>query len=340
MRAILYRQACGAALTELPVPTISDTEALIAVDVCGLCGTDLMKLAQRPAQAILGHEVAGRISKLGRSVKGFAEGDRVVLAHHVPCLTCHYCRRGSVSMCRQFKATNIEPGGFADFVRASDLHVKHALLKVPDGLDLTAASQTEPLACCLRNVKRLGTGEGDVVGIIGLGAIGLMTAQLLKLRQTTVVGLDLDPARAEALSPWGEGFALGADFEKAIKDRSEDRGADVLIFSAGPASFVSEKLSLLRDGGTVNIFASFHPSHASIDLNAIYHRELTLMSSYSPHPEDLRESLELIASGAFSAAALKPKDFALDELDEAWKQLRERKIMKAVLRPGLTAAAR
>ena len=337
MKAILYRQPSGATLTDLPVPSISDSEALIAVEVCGLCGTDLMKLAQRPAQAVLGHEVAGRIAKLGSRVRGFSEGDRVVLAHHVPCLDCHYCRRGSVSMCRQFKATNIEPGGFADFARASELHVKHALLKVPDGLDLVAASQTEPLACCLRNVKRLGSTSGDSVGIVGLGAIGIMTAQLLRNAGAEVLGLDLDGARAGALEPWGKGFTAADAFEEALSAKTQGRGLDALVFTAGSSSFVAEKAAWLRDGGTLNIFASFHPSTAALDLNAVYHRELTIMSSYSPHPQDLREALALIASGAVSIDAIKPKDFSLDELEQAARALRARAIMKAVFRPAAGA---
>jgi L-iditol 2-dehydrogenase len=338
MKAILYRPSSGAALCEVPVPTISDAEALIAVDACGLCGTDLMKLSSKPPQAVLGHEIAGRIHEVGRKVKGFAKGDRVILAHHVPCLDCHYCKRGSYSMCRQFKATNVEPGGFSELVRASELHVKHALFKIPDGLDAIAASQTEPLSCCLRNVKRLKTGEGDTVGIIGLGAVGLMTAQLLKSRKVSVLGLDLDAARAEGLAPYGEGFTTPGEFEAAIRARTEGRGLDALIFTAGPASMVSERVGWLRDGGTLNIFASFHPSQAQLDLNAVYHRELTIMSSYSPAPEDLPESLELIASGAFSVEALKPKTFGLEEFEQAAREIRDRKILKAVLVPLVKAA--
>ncbi len=333
MKAIIYTSPSGAALAELPVPAISDTEALIAVDACGLCGTDLMKLAAKPAHAILGHEIAGRVSKLGRSVKGFKEGDRVVLAHHVPCLRCHYCKRGSFSMCRQFKATNVDPGGFADLVKASELHVQHAMFKIENGLDAIKASQTEPLSCCLRNVKRLKAEEGDTIGIIGLGAVGLMTAQLLKLKNCAVLGLDIDAARAKNLSAYGQGFTDAAEFEQTLRDKTQGRGLDVLIFTAGPSSMVSERAGWLRDGGTLNIFASFHPSGVMVDLNAVYHRELTIMSSYSPAPEDLTESLELIGSGKFSVDALKPKTFALQEFDAAVSEIRARTTMKAVMVP-------
>ena len=333
MKAIFYKDAPGAVLNEVHIPAINESEALIAVDACGLCGTDLMKLSAKTQGAILGHEVAGRIAKLGTKVQNFKEGDRVIVAHHVPCLNCHYCRHGNVSMCRQFKSTNLDPGGFSQFVRVSELHVKNTMLKIPQGLDPIFASQTEPLACCLRNVKRLGLSKGDTAGIIGLGAIGLMTAQLLKHFGITALGLDLDHERAKAISPWGIGFTQAASMEKELKSQTQGRGLDALIFTAGTTSLVEEKLSWIRDGGTLNVLASFHPPHMSLDLNQIYHRELTIMSSYSPALEDLRQSLELIASGAISISALKTKTYSLEEFAKAEQEVRSRKVMKAIFLP-------
>ena len=84
-----------------------------------------MKLDTRAAKAVLGHELCGRVAKAAPGAP-FREGERVVVSHHVPCLACHYCRKGQESMCRQFKATNIDPGGFADLVRVPALHARHA----------------------------------------------------------------------------------------------------------------------------------------------------------------------------------------------------------------------
>jgi L-iditol 2-dehydrogenase len=339
MKAILYKQGEGAALREVPVPDIGEGEALLAVDACGLCGTDIMKLSTRARSAILGHELAGRIAKIGAGVKTVKEGDRVVVAHHVPCLDCHYCRKGSYSMCRQFKNTNIDPGGFSDFVRVPELHVRHTMLKIPDGLSSLEASQTEPLACVLRNVKRLGLRPGDTAGIIGLGAIGLMTAQLLRHLGVTVLGLDLDPARAAGLSPWGQGFTQRGEMEAALRTATGGRGLDALIFCAGTVTLASELIGWTRDGGVVNVFASFHPeSVMPLDLNEVYHRELTLIASYSPALEDLREALALIAAGAVPVKELKAKTYALESFDSALDDLRSRKTLKAVFLPAAGAA--
>ncbi|MBI5630121.1 MAG: alcohol dehydrogenase catalytic domain-containing protein [Elusimicrobia bacterium] len=333
MKAILYEPRLGAALQEVPVPGISESEALLEVEACGVCGTDLMKLETRAERAVLGHELSGRLVKVGAAVLGFREGDRVALAHHVPCLKCRYCAEGHESMCRDFKASNIDPCGFAEYVRIPQAHLGSTVFKIPESLDFLSASQMEPTACCLRNVRRLGVGPGAAVGIVGLGAIGILMAQLLKRAGASVLGLDLDESRAQALSPWGEGFVAPPAMEEAISRKTTGRGLDALIFCAGSARLAAERLSWLRDGGTLNIFASVHPPQAELDLNQLYHRELTVMSSYSPSLADLRQALELLADGSVKIAPLRPKAYRLEDFPQAARDLRARAAMKAVLVP-------
>lgn len=335
MKAILYKNAQGAVLREVPVPKLERGELLLAVDACGLCGTDIMKLATRRKTAVLGHELAGRVAKAAAGVSGFSEGDRVVVAHHVPCLQCHYCRRESWSMCRQFKATNIDPGGFAEFVRVPALHVRHTTLKIPDALDARAASQTEPLACCLRNAKRLSVKAGDVVGIVGLGAVGQLFARLLRhYYKATVLGLDLDEGRAALLSSCGQGFTDVRRMDRAISAATDGRGLDILVFTAGTPQLAAERLGWIRDGGTLNVFASFHPEPVMpLNLNEVYERELSVISSYSPSLADLREALELISSGRVPVAEVAMTSYALEDFDKAVDDVRARRALKAVLAP-------
>ncbi|MBI3288643.1 MAG: alcohol dehydrogenase catalytic domain-containing protein [Elusimicrobia bacterium] len=332
MKAILSRDG-RAALMDVPVPEIGDGELLLAVEVCGLCGTDVMKLDTRAPGAVLGHELCGRVVKAGLGAP-FKPGNRVVVSHHVPCRDCHYCRKGQESMCRQFKATNIEPGGFADFVRVPALHARHAAFLVPEGLDPVAASQTEPLACVLRNVKRIAAAAGDTVGIVGLGAIGQMTGQLLKLLGANAVGLDLDVERVKAFSRWGRGTMTTAAFEKEGRVWSEGRGFDAIIFSAGTPAMLGQAVSWLRDGGALNVFASFHPDpFATLDLNQIYHRELSILSSYSPALADLQEAFALIAGKRFDPLTLAPKSFPYAAFDAAVQAVKSRQVLKSVLVP-------
>ena len=338
MKALLYKEGAPH-LCEVPLPEPGPGEAVIAVEACGLCGTDLMKLSTQAAAAVLGHELCGRVARVGAGVQGLREGDRVAAAHHVPCGDCHYCRHGNVSMCRQFKATNVYPGGFAEYVRLSALHVPHTALKISDSLDAAAASQMEPLACCLRNAKRSRVAEGDAIGIIGLGSIGQLTARLLsKVFGAVVFGLDLDERRAAALVGYGRGYTKTETFEDAARCATAGRGLDAVILSAGTPQLAAHAVGWLRDGGTLNVFAGFHPDPVMpLDLNAVYHRELTVVSSYSPALEDLREALEFIVSGRVDVTFADQRVYGLERFNDAVADVRARRVTKAILAPLVEA---
>lgn len=339
MKALLYEGPQKVSVKEIPVPEIGEGEALVAVEACGLCGTDIVKIMQSklPAPLPLGHEVSGRVAALGGGVKGFQVGDRVIVAHHVNCGVCHYCKNGSETMCAEFKRTNLDPGGFSEFTRVSARHVANTMLKVPKGLDFDRASQAEPLGCCIRNAKRLGLKEGDLAVIIGLGSIGLMMAQLLKLRGVTVIGFDLEPSRIRQAQKLGLGHAYtgreGKE-EDLVRSLSGRRAADAIIFTAGTPSVIAEKMTWVRDGGTLNIFASYFPDvYLRLDLNAVYHRELRLMGSYSATPADVREGLDLIATKQIELDPYIRNTFPLSRFPEAMRQARGREILKAILSP-------
>lgn len=335
MKAILLDDR-RPSLQDIPIPSVGPGEVLISVDACGLCGSDILKFdTPKNTRGILGHEVAGRILRKGpRTPAHLKVGDRVIVAHHVPCFKCHYCRRGSPSMCRQFKSTNIEPGGFSECTRVSEKHVRHVLFKIPAKLDSLSASLTEPLSCCLRNVKRLGLKSGDSAGIVGLGSIGLLTAQLLKRDGVSVLGFDLDPARVRVARDLGVEADDGKGAKERICEITSERGLDALIFTAGNTAMLAERLDWIRDGGNVNIFAELGGLPAALDLKEIYHRELTLSSSYSSSPEDMLEALNIIASGEVSVAPLIANTYPLSQFDEAVRKVRAREVLKAILVPA------
>ena len=129
------------------IPSITEQELLVKVHGCGLCGSDIIKIVQQaPPPVKLGHELTGTVVEQGRDVTNFTVGQRVVVAHHVPCGTCHYCRHGNYSMCTSFKASNIDPCGFAEYIRVPAKHVQHTTLPLPGTLSAEEGSFVEPLA--------------------------------------------------------------------------------------------------------------------------------------------------------------------------------------------------
>src|SRR5437762_6267443 len=156
MRAVMFHGGGRLAPAEVPRPTAGPGELLLRLRGCGLCGSDIAKLADPDVRvpAVLGHEVVGDVVEAGVGVRGFAVGDRVVAAHHVPCGECHYCHRGSESMCRAFKESHLDPGGFAEFVRVPATNVAHATFRLPERVSDEAASFVAPPGCLVRATRR------------------------------------------------------------------------------------------------------------------------------------------------------------------------------------------
>src|SRR5436853_7464470 len=101
MRAAVYRGRQDVRLETVSVPEIGRGEILVRVHTCGICGTDLKKIAtgSHSAPRIFGHETAGVVARVGQNVRKFSTGDRVVVFHHIPCQQCYYCRNKTFAQC-------------------------------------------------------------------------------------------------------------------------------------------------------------------------------------------------------------------------------------------------
>jgi L-iditol 2-dehydrogenase len=317
-----------------PTPRCGPGELLVRVRGCGLCGSDLAKLrsaARLPA--VLGHEVVGDVVQVGEGVSGLGPDDRVVVAHHVPCFACHYCRRGSVSMCRTFKASNLDPGGFAEYVRVPRENVEHACFRVPAELPDAVAVFTEPLACCLRAVRRAGVGPGDTALVVGLGAIGGLLLQLAVRAGARVVGSDPLPARRELARTLGAAAVTGPEgVRDTLASLTEGRGGDCALLTVGAPAVVREALGWVRDGGAVHLFVG--DGEGPFPIGELYHRELTLSATYSSSPADLAEAFELLAGGAVRVAELCSHRLPLGRLDEAARLMERREALKVYVEVG------
>ena len=335
MIAAVYRGAGKVIAEEWPRPAIGDSEVLLRLLGCGLCGSEIAKIVDpsTPVPLVLGHEVVGEIVALGPDVTDCAIGDRVVAAHHVPCGDCHYCRRGSESMCRAFKASNLDPGGFAEYVRVPAPNVRHALFRVPRHVTDEAASFVEPLACCLRSVRRARVAPGDTVVVVGLGSIGCLFVQLLRHAGAAVVGCDPIAARAELARRLGAAAAGPAPVAAAAqRELSGGRGADQVIVTGGGTDVLPWAVASLRDGGTLHYFAAGGDT-LPLRLETLYHRELTLTATYSSSPSDLAEAFRLIVAGEVSVDGLVTHRVTLPGLDRGVDLMRRREALKVYVTP-------
>ena len=281
MRAVVLDDAGRPALVDMPEP--NGAGALVRVRACGLCGSDVEKLGRAARGTVLGHEVVGELE----------DGRRVALAHHVPCGECERCLAGHESTCERFRAATIEPGGFAERVRARDV------VELPAGLDDATATFAEPLACVLRGAERVPRGR---VLIVGGGFIGRLFERVLRRRGDDVFVHDLEPTRD---GPRAEGAVHAA-----------------VVCARGGAD---EAAALVEPGGTVLVFASA----GRLDLDSVYRRELTIVGSRSATPRHLREAVTLLPELEPLPTVVLP----LERFAEGLDAYRRREALKVVFTP-------
>lgn len=339
MKAIIYHACDDIRLEEVPLPVCGPGELLIQVHGCGLCGSDILKIVQQsPPPVRLGHEMTGTIVALEQPVTGFALGQRVVVGHHVPCGSCHYCQHGNYSMCATFKASHVDPCGFAEYLRIPAEQVRQTTLGLPDALSAEEGSFVEPLACCVRAVQRTPLLDGDSMVVVGLGSIGLLMMQAVKGlaaragKRVCVYAIDLLPERLRLARELGadatiEASASEQDVRQAIAAYTSGRGADAVIITAPGARPFLTALASVRKGGMLNIFAA-HADPVSLNLETLYQQELTVSSTYSSSPADLPLALGLLATRQVRVDSLISHRLPLERFTEGVALMRERTALK------------
>lgn len=299
--------------------------AIVKVLGCGLCGSDIVKFVHKISKdgTVLGHEIVAEIVDID-SDTDFKIGDEIVTSHHIPCGECVYCKHGNVSMCEHFKSTNIRPGGFSEYVYLSEEHLKNVAHLKPENLSDIEASFYEPLGCIVRAVKRANLLKGDKALVVGLGSIGILTAQALKAYGYDVLGCDLLNERIDLLKSFG---IEACD----VRELGDDYKADGIFMTSGADKAIGTALKYVRNGGKILVFSSTPSDLSAYPNNEIYYRELTVMGSYSPAPVDLKDSLALLKEGK-----VKVKDIStvynLDDIQKAFDDTMANKIMKAYIK--------
>jgi L-iditol 2-dehydrogenase len=301
--------------------------AIVEVLGCGLCGSDIVKFVHKISKngTVLGHEIVAKIIEIN-SQTDFKVGDVIVTSHHIPCGNCVYCKHGNVSMCAHFKSTNIIPGGFSEKVYLSEEHLQNVAHLKPTNLTNIEASFYEPLGCIVRAVKRANLLNGDTALVVGLGSIGILTAQALNAYGINVVGCDLIKERIEFLKSLG---IKAVD----VRELEDDFQADGIFMTSGADKAIDTALKYVRNGGKILVFSSTPHDDTAYTNNEIYYRELTVLGSYSPSPADLKDSLELLKSGKVNVKNIST-EYSLENIQKAFDDTMSNRIMKAYIKIG------
>ncbi len=320
---------------DLPRPSCGPGELLVRIACCGVCWTDLKKIdhATVPPPRVFGHEMAGVIEEVGDGVAAFAPRDRVQVYHHVPCRSCAYCERRLYAQCPVYKRTGVtagfEPsgGGFAEYVRVMPWIVEGGgVTRVPAGAALEAASFLEPVNTCLKCVRVAAPRRGDVVLVIGAGAIGQILVRLLVLEGAEVLvsepladrrELALRSGAARVYDPFAE------DVASLTRSAGGERGADIAILAVPGQAPLDTAVAAVRPGGRVVLFAHTKlDDPVTVDGGQVCFLEKSLVGAYSADVELNAEVADLVFSERLCVDDLVTHRFALQDAPEAFELAR------------------
>jgi len=332
MRAAVLTGTRKIEITEVPVPEPGEGWVRVRVEVCGICGSDLRYFHGEnpwslhtlgyqkalPPRMVLGHEIAGVISAVGRGVDQARIGERVVALCFRVCGTCPACRSGNEHLCPNtqhlghgagFEDWELNPGGYADecLVWASQA------VPLPASVSFEDAVFLDGLGVAVHSVRHAGVKKGSSVLMLGCGPIGLLCAEVASAwGASTIICADtnatarrhakrLVPARV--LDPGDE------DITAVVLDATRGYGVDAILDTTGSIVAQHSGVRALAPGGTIVYLAGPAPGLA-LDLRALA-GERTHTTSANFRLSEFPEALDLLASGRVRVDGLVTHRFPL-----------------------------
>jgi threonine dehydrogenase-like Zn-dependent dehydrogenase len=326
---------------ELPLPEIDDQTALLRIEACGICGSDVEQYhgaLRTPMPAIPGHEPLGVIERIGdRAARrwGVDVGDRVAVETILSCRFCSPCLRGSYHLCRQRRIYSYIPlseepglwGAYAEYMFLGENSIVH---KVDPALPAQIAVMFNPLGAGFRwAVEMPETGPGDTVAILGPGQRGLAAVLACReagARRIIVTGLAADARKLELARELGAHATIDVENEDAkarVRELSDGRGADlVLDVSAYSTEPVTQALDLVAPGGKVVLAGvkGFQPVPDFVS-DKIVLKEITVMGAIGVTSTGYESAIRLLESRRHPVEKIHTHDFALEDADLAIRTL-------------------
>jgi L-iditol 2-dehydrogenase len=291
------------------------------------------------APLVLGHEATGVIEKVGSKVKDVKVGDRVFVSHHVPCNQCRYCLRGSHTACHTLHTTNYYPGGFSQYIRIPKINIDFGIYKMPEDMSFEEGTFIEPLACVSRGQRLAELKREDTVLIIGGGISGILHTQLAKFKGLeNIIVADINEYRLELAKKFGANHTLNAkeNLPQKLKEINNGRLADQVNVCTGATSAALTALDCVENGGTILFFAVPDPTvKLPVPINQFWRNEITMRTSYGAAPNDLEDSMRILATKQLNVKGMITHRLSLSEAQEGFRLMAEAgQSLKVILEPN------
>ena len=329
-------------LEEVNVPQITKSDqVLIEVKACGICGTDLKIIeGGHPANdnMILGHEFAGVVKEIGKNIHDLKIDDKVVVDPNEKCGYCVNCRRGLSNLCEYMAQGTtfgiFQNGGFAKFC----VLPRNALFKLPEKIDLVAASLIEPLSCAVHCHNIANVKESDNVAIIGAGPMGLIIESVIRKHPIKkLITIEIDEWRGQKALELGADLLINpntTNVQKEVMEFTNNEGADVVIDAVGFSKTFEMATKFWAPGARLICFGQDYRAEAKIKPNDIVRYQRQILGSYIGNAEDFLDAIELITNNTIEVDKLITKVIPLEKLlSTGFNLMKERKCVKIITTP-------
>ncbi|MEM9131180.1 MAG: zinc-binding dehydrogenase [Actinomycetota bacterium] len=323
MQVALITDAETVELVDFPEPTPHPEGAVIDIDLCGICGTDIHAYQSgRPYNpAICGHEWTGVVSAVGADVSRLGEGDRVIGAVPPACGVCEACRQGQSLHCQEsfLVATGRDRhaaphGGFAPRIAA---HASR-LIPVHPELSVEQAAQVEPTTVAFHAVRHTPPSLGDVTVVMGAGPVGLCTLQIVRAAGAgEIIVVEPNEARRALAAELGATTTVDVDEAKVvIQERTSGLGADVVYECVGRPETIQTAVDHARRGGRMCLIG-FTDSTATIVPALWLVKEVQVTGAIAYTHDDFDRAMGMIADGRIRLEPMHTSTVSLDGFGDA-----------------------
>jgi threonine dehydrogenase-like Zn-dependent dehydrogenase len=327
-------------MEDRPHPELNNQDVLIAVKKVGICGSEIAAFRgthkYRIPPVILGHEMVGAVSKIGKGVRRFGIGDRVVVKPHTFCGLCPDCLSGNQNICKEKKVLGSRewPGAFGEFIVSPE----HLVRPLPDSITDEEAALLDPLCVGVHGVRKAGVQAGDRVAILGAGSIGLSTLLVGLATGAETYVTDVKETNIGIAKKLGamDAFNLSNVEEyRRFEGLSDHLRLDVVFVAAGAESALHQAWKAVRRGGQVVILAHFENPLISVDMFTLLTQEKRLQGSITYTSLDLDRGIQLLAQGKVDVRPLISEQRNLEEIQSCFERLvvGEEGLIKILLSP-------
>lgn len=315
-----------------PVPTPGPKEVLLKMELVGICGSDVsLYLGHRsntPFPLIIGHEGIGRIEQLGANVSALQLGQRVVIEPNFPCGQCSLCWSGRSNICLHKRIFGVlESGCFAEYAVVP----AQFIWPVPDSISNEDAVLVEPMAVALHALYTAPARPGDVLAVIGLGAIGLLLAQLASRMGYRVLAYDRVSEKIELAEQLGA-IPLAADSSEAdLAKNWQKAGVNAIFECAGAAPALTMALAAAPRGANVVVVGLADQASSLTEFTLTRQGIQVLSSIIYQHPLDFQRSIRLLEQGFIQPSKIISQRTTFNQLPTALEKASKGQDSKIIL---------